>query len=109
MDGVRAADRLRRRLGKPDVVDLSGVDQLRHRADGLLDRHVRIDAVLVVEVDVVDAEPPQRAVDRSAHVLGGAVDGADRRHVARNGVVKPAPELGRDHVFVAVAPYGPPH
>ena len=62
MHGVRAADRRRRRLRQSQEPDLAGVDQLRHRADGLLDRHVGIDPVLVVEVDVVDAEPPQRRV-----------------------------------------------
>ena len=30
--------------------------EVGHRADGVLDRRVRIDAVLVVQVDVVDAE-----------------------------------------------------
>ena len=34
-------------------------DEVVESAERLLDRHVRIDAVLVVEVDVVDAEAPQ--------------------------------------------------
>ena len=50
---------VRRRLGQAEVADLAGLDQLGHRADGLLDRHRLVDAVLVVEVDVVDAEPLQ--------------------------------------------------
>ena len=53
--------------------------QLGQRADGLLDRRVRVDAVLVVEVDVVGAEPLQRALDRAAHVLGRAVEHPVRR------------------------------
>ena len=57
--GVGAADRLRGGLGQPDVQDLALGDQLGQRADGLLDRGVRVDPVLVVEVDVVGAEPPQ--------------------------------------------------
>src|SRR5262249_26018491 len=57
MDGVRAANRLGRRLTEADVTDLALVDQLRQRADRLLDRHVGIDAVLVVEVDILRAEP----------------------------------------------------
>ena len=57
VDGVRAADRLRRGLGQAEVAHLARLDELRHRADGLLDRHADVDAVLVVEVDVVDAEP----------------------------------------------------
>ena len=45
-----------RGLGQPEVADLALRDELGHRADGLLDRRVGVDAVLVVEVDVVDAE-----------------------------------------------------
>ena len=37
--GVRAADGRGRRLGEPEVADLAGLDELRHGADGLLDRH----------------------------------------------------------------------
>jgi hypothetical protein len=56
---VAAPDRLGRRLAESDVTDLAFLDQLGHCADGLLDRHVRVDAVLVVEVDVVGSEPPE--------------------------------------------------
>src|SRR5262249_10583499 len=45
-----------------------------HRTDRVLDRHRLVDAVLVVEVDVVDAEARERRFARSAHVLGLAVD-----------------------------------
>ena len=96
--GVGAADRLRRRLGEPEVADLAGLDQLGHRADGLLDRHGLVDAVLVVEVDVVDAEPLQRGVAGRADVLGAAVD-------ADAGAVGPAlvAELGGQLDLVAAA------
>ncbi len=65
------------------------------RADRLLDRDVRVHAVLVVEVDVVDAEPLQRAVERPAHVLGAAVEPA----VAV--LVDDDSELGRELDLVA--------
>ena len=42
-----------------DVADLAFLDQLRHGANRFLDRSIRIDAVLVVEVDVLDAQPLQ--------------------------------------------------
>src|SRR6266508_3446526 len=61
-------------LGEPHVADLSGLDQLRHGADRLLDGRFRIHPVLVVEVDVVDAETLQRGVAGLPHVLGVAAD-----------------------------------
>ena len=72
--GVRPADGVGRRLGQPEVPDLAGGDQLGHRADGLLDRHRLVDPVLVVEVDVVDAEPLQAGVAGRADVRRAAVD-----------------------------------
>jgi hypothetical protein len=56
------------------VPHLAGGDELGHRTDGLLDRRRLVDAVLVVEVDVVDAEPLQRRVARLADVVGGSGD-----------------------------------
>ena len=67
--GVGAADRLGRGLGEPDVADLALLDELAEGADRLLDRRLGVDAVLVVEVDVVGPEPLQRALDRDAEVL----------------------------------------
>ena len=67
---------VRRRLGEPVVPDLALGDELGERADGLLDRRARVHAVLVVEVDVVGAEPRERALDREADVLGAAVEAA---------------------------------
>lgn len=55
------------------MADLAGLDQLGQGADALLDRHVRVDAVQVVEVDVVGAQVAQGAVGRAADVLGGRV------------------------------------
>ena len=69
---------------------MPAVDELRHRADRLLDRHAEVDAVLVVEVDVVDAEPLQRGLARLPHVLGVAA------HLARAVVVADVAELRRE-------------
>ncbi len=73
MRGVRAAHRLGCRLADPEPTDLAGRDELAHGSPGLLDRDGRVDAVLVVEIDVVDAEPSQRRVTRGVHVVGTAV------------------------------------
>jgi hypothetical protein len=56
------------------VADLALGDELGHRADGLLDRHLGVDAVLVVEVDRLDAEALQRRLAARADVLGVAAD-----------------------------------
>ena len=78
MHGVRAADRLLARLGQAEEAHLALAHELGHRADDVLDRHRGIDAVLVEQVDVVGAQPAQRAFDRLADVLGPAVDAVDR-------------------------------
>ena len=86
-----------RGLGETEVADLAGIDQLGHRAHRLLDRDVRIDAVLVVEVDVVDGQAAQRRVAGGQHVLGSAVDAAGAGIVG----IADDPELGRQHDLVA--------
>jgi hypothetical protein len=92
MHRVRAPDRRRRRLGEPEVADLAGGDELGHRPHGLLDRDPRVDPVLVVEVDPLDAEPLERGVAGLANVLGIAAD-AERLP----GGAADLAELGRDH------------
>ena len=93
-----------RGLREPEVADLARVHQLGHRPDRLLDRHVGVDAVLVVEVDVVDPEAPQRRVAGRPHVVRAAVDAAHARVV---GVAHDA-ELGGQHHLVAAVGDRPP-
>ena len=56
------------------MADLARLDELGHGADGLLDRDILIDAVLVVQIDVVDPEAMEAGVAGLADVLGLAVD-----------------------------------
>ncbi len=100
--GVGAADRVRAGLGQADVADLAFGDQVGQRADGLLDGGIRVDPVLVVQVDVVDAQPLQRALDRGADVRRAAVQDAG----AATGVRDEA-ELRRHHHLVAAVLDGP--
>ena len=97
-----AADRGGAGLGQADVADLALGDQLGQRADGVLDGRVRVDPVLVVQVDVVGAEPLERALDRGADVRRAAVEDAG----AAAGVRDEA-ELRRHHHLVAAALDGP--
>src|SRR5439155_24459758 len=54
---VCAADRLRSRFGEAEVLDLALLNQLLHRPRDVLDGHVRIDAVLVIQIDGIDLQP----------------------------------------------------
>ncbi len=101
--GVRPAQRAGARLAQSEVANLSLGDQLGHGADRLLDRHAPVQPVLVVEVDVIDAEPPQRRLAGMANVLGPAVDGE-----AAVPVTGGEPELGGDDDLVATALHRPP-
>src|SRR3546814_3827325 len=76
------------------MAHLAGLDQLLHRAHRLLDRRFRIDTMKIVEIDVVDPEPPQRPLARRLHILRPAIDRlpADPRHRSR---IACDAELGR--------------
>ena len=102
MHGVSAANGLRRRFGQAEIPHLAGGHELGHRADRLLDRRVRVDAVLVVDVDGVDAEPLQRRVARLAHVLRPAVDAEERAVLGAD-----VAELRGEHHLVAAIANGP--
>ena len=57
LDGMGATDGFCAGLGKPEVLDLACLNQLFHSAGDVFYRHVRIDAVLIEEVDRLDFEP----------------------------------------------------
>ena len=98
-DDLRHAQRLLElvevAVGEADPADLALVLELLERADGLGVGHVRVGAVVLVEVDPVGAERLQRRLAGLADVLGAAVDlpRAARTDVAGLG--------GDDHVVVA--------
>jgi hypothetical protein len=90
-----ATDRRGGGLAEPQVADLPRLHELGHRADGLLDRDLGIDAVLVVEVDVIDAEPPEGCVARLVDVLRRSVDAE-----VGPALVADVAELGGEHDLV---------
>ena len=59
---MRPADRLRARLGEPKRAHFARLDEIGHRANRILDRHGWIDAVLIEEIDYIDAEPFERSL-----------------------------------------------
>jgi hypothetical protein len=68
VDGVRAAEVLRRYVGQAEGAHLSLGDQFGHGADGLLDRGLLAAVVQVVQVDHINAKPSQARLARLQHV-----------------------------------------
>jgi hypothetical protein len=60
--------------GQAEEADLALRDQLRHGAGSLLDGRARVDAVLVVQIDMVGAQPGQRAFDGGPSAFSAGTD-----------------------------------
>ena len=82
---------------------LPGLHELAHRAHALLDRHARVAAVHVVEVDVVHAEARAARRRRPRGSTRGGCRSSGRRVVAADG------ELGGELHLVAAAVDGAAH
>ena len=90
-DLLRLLEVLDAHVGQPDVADLALVAQLGQRAHRLLERHLRVGRVQLVEGDRVQLQAQQRLLAAALQPLGPAVGlpapGARAREAA----------LGRDH------------
>jgi len=95
MNRMRPAYRLHAGLGESEMFDLSGFDQVLHRAGYVFDRHVRIDAVLIEQINGIDLEPLKRGVDDLFDVLRPAVQAA----LLAGRRIEIETELGRNHHF----------
>src|SRR6266702_2978257 len=75
---VKRGNPARRSLfgSKVVVPDLPLLDEILHRAGDVLDWHGGVDAMLVVEVDPIGLEAPERTFDRLTDVLRPAVEPA---------------------------------
>ena len=73
---MRATDRLHAGFRKPEVLDLALLNQVLHRSRDVFDRHVRIDTVLIEQVDRVDLEPLERGLGDLLDVPGPAIQAA---------------------------------
>ena len=96
-----AADGVGAGLAQAEIAHLALLDQARHGADGILDRHVGIDTVDVIEVDVVDAETLQARVAGDRHIIRLAVDPATLAAGAAD-----IAEFRSDEIFLAPAFHG---
>src|ERR1051325_10756498 len=102
MDRVCTTNRCLTCFGESEESDFTCLLQVHHGADCVLDRHGRIDAVLVIHVDGIDAEPLQRSVTGASNVLRRSVDAEPRAILAAH-----VAEFRRDHSVTAAIANGP--
>ncbi|MNQ78676.1 hypothetical protein D3C85_935970 [compost metagenome] len=102
MNLVRPFQGRRRGLAQSQITYLAGADQFGHGADGFFDGHLRVDSVLVIQVEGVHAQALQAAVDGLANVFRSPVD-ATGGGVGR---VADDPELAGQEHPVALAGNG---
>ena len=89
----------RAEVADADRPDLARLEQLPEDQGGLLERHLGIGPVDLVEVDAVGLQAPQRLLHLLAHPL--------RRGVPEHPAALPVePDLGRDHRALAAAALG---
>lgn len=94
-----ATDGLRAGLAEAEVLHLARLDQFLDGARDVLDRHVRIDAVLVEDIDLVNAQVAQAVVGDRADVVRAAVE--------TQALLGPREaELGGQHDLVAEVAHG---
>ncbi len=95
LHGMRATHRGGTGFGQAEVAHLALGDQVTHGAGHILDRHVRIHAVLVEQVDVVGAQALEAGFGHRTDVLRTTVQAGVDLCVLEA-------ELGGDHQLVAV-------
>ena len=96
MDRSGAAECLRADLGQADVADPAFVDAVLERADGVLDRHLRIEPRGAIDVDHLDPQPLKRVGEEVLDRCGTAVESDPTA-----GMVAQRVELDAKHVIVA--------
>ena len=94
---MRPPDGLHARLGKSEVLDLAFADQVLDRTGDIFDRHVRVDAMLIEQIDDAGLPSLERGFIHLFDVLGTAVK-APLRAVFRIDIEA---ELGCDDHLIA--------
>src|SRR6185369_12270882 len=74
LNRVRATNRGHARFRQAEVPDLAFTNQIPHRSRDVFDRHVRIDAVLIEQIDSIGLEPLERRVRDFPDVRRPAVE-----------------------------------
>src|SRR5690349_12693986 len=96
---VSATNRLRPGFAQSEVAHLSLLYELGHCANGLFDRYFRINAVQIVEVNVIGLQSPQRILTSPENIFRLSFDFTASRPWLPAQITK----LGREHYRVAFA------
>src|SRR2546423_4203204 len=99
LNRVCATDRLHASFGKAEVLHLPLLNQFFHRARDIFDRYVRIDTVLIKQIDRLDFEPLEGALDRFPDWLRLALQFSRSRSCIRAAQIES--EFLGDHHFPA--------
>src|SRR6185503_9898839 len=73
MNSVRATNRLRSRFRQPVVPDLTFLNQILQRSGRVFDWHIRVNAMLIEEIDSVGLKSLERGFGYLLHMLWPAV------------------------------------
>src|SRR5207247_1991813 len=101
MDLGSAADGLGGGLGESQKTHLALGNQLAHGANGFFDGCLRVNAVLIVEVNNFHAQPFEAGVAAGANVFGPAIDANEAA-----GRVTDVAKFGGQHDLAAPAAHG---
>src|ERR1017187_8648979 len=97
LDCVCATDRLNSCFGKAEVLDLAFLNQVLHRSSYVFDRHVRVNPMLIKQVDDINLEPLERALCGLLDVLWTTVQARQTLHPAGIEIrTEVEPEFGGD-------------
>src|SRR5882724_7855804 len=89
-------------FGKAEVLDLARLNQVLHRSSYVFDRHVRVNTMLIEQLDCLDLEPLERALDGLLDMLWPTVEARRTLHAARIEIrTEVEPEFGGDHHLLA--------
>jgi hypothetical protein len=94
---MRATDRLHSSLRKAKVLYLARLNQILHRSGHVFDRHVRVNTVLIEQINDISPESFERGIGDLLDVLGAAIQSCLFACVR----VEFETELGSDHHSVA--------
>jgi hypothetical protein len=106
---VRAADGLHACFGKAEVLDLAFLNQVLHRSRYVFDRHVRVNPMLIEQVDDIHLEPLERALGGLLDVLRPAVQARPLHPGGDRSGTEVEPEFGGDHHLLAEGSEGFAH